>query len=234
MNILLVAGFLLLTRCDGFKPLYKPMNPKQEKLEGLLRNPKFPIVVVDGVAGTGKTLLSTQYAIQMLEEDKIKKIVLTRPTIYTGPDIGYLPGSLDEKMNPWLMPMLDVFSEYYRREKMKRMLDEKTVEIVPLGFMRGRSFKNCVILADEMQNSYPEQMKMLLTRIGSDSRLIITGDIKQSDLKEVNGLEDFLERLDKKYSDSQTMFQDGVSLVRFDQNCIERHPVITKILSLYD
>jgi phosphate starvation-inducible PhoH-like protein len=217
----------------GFRVLYTPKNSKQEKLDLYLKQ-NFPIVVAEGPAGTGKTLLSTQHTIQLLHENKIKKIVMTRPTVFTGSDIGFLPGTLEDKMQPWMMPMLDVFQEFYAKDKIRKLINEGVVEIVPLGFMRGRSFRNCAIVADEMQNSSTEQMKMLLTRVGENSKLVITGDLKQTDLNGVvNGLEDLLDRLQLKYISPHEMIKDGFGIVRLDGQCIERHPVIVKILDLY-
>lgn len=218
----------------SFRSLYIPKNPKQEKLDGFLKQ-NIPIVVAEGPAGTGKTLLSTQHAIQLFNEEKIKKIVMTRPTVFTGSDIGFLPGTLEDKMQPWMMPMMDVFYEFYTKDKLKRLMNEGSIEIVPMGFMRGRSFRHCAIIADEMQNSTPEQMKMLLTRIGEESKLIITGDLKQTDLpvSSNNGLRDFLDRLSFGYDQPHEMIKDGIAVVRLDGQCIERHPVIFKILDLY-
>jgi phosphate starvation-inducible PhoH-like protein len=218
----------------SFRSLYIPKNPKQEKLDGFLKQ-NIPIVVAEGPAGTGKTLLSTQHAIQLFSEERIKKIVMTRPTVFTGSDIGFLPGTLEDKMQPWMMPMMDVFYEFYTKDKLKRLMNEGSIEIVPMGFMRGRSFRHCAIIADEMQNSTPEQMKMLLTRIGEESKLVITGDLKQTDLpvSSNNGLKDFLDRLSFGYDQPHEMIRDGIAVVRLDGQCIERHPVIFKILDLY-
>ena len=218
----------------SFRSLYIPKNPKQEKLDGFLKQ-NVPIVVAEGPAGTGKTLLSTQHAIQLFSEEKIKKIVMTRPTVFTGSDIGFLPGTLEDKMQPWMMPMMDVFYEFYTKDKLKRLMNEGSIEIVPMGFMRGRSFRHCAIIADEMQNSTPEQMKMLLTRIGEESKIVITGDLKQTDLpvSSNNGLKDFLDRLSFGYVQPHEMIRDGIAVVRLDGQCIERHPVIFKILDLY-
>jgi len=234
MKSIFIALLLLLPSVFGFRVLYQPKNPKQEKLEGYLGQ-NFPIVVAEGPAGTGKTLLSTQHAIQLLHEEKIKKIVMTRPTVFTGNDIGFLPGTLEDKMQPWMMPMLDVFHEFYSKDKLRKLIYDGQVEIVPLGFMRGRSFRNCAIVADEMQNSSTEQMKMLLTRVGENSKLVITGDLKQTDLGGgiVNGLEDLLDRLQLKYTSPHEMIRDGFGIVRLDGQCIERHPIIVKILDLY-
>jgi phosphate starvation-inducible PhoH-like protein len=232
MNRFLII-LTVLPSVFSFRVLYTPKNSKQEKLDIYLKQ-NFPVVVAEGPAGTGKTLLCTQHTIQLLHENKIKKIVMTRPTVFTGSDIGFLPGTLEDKMQPWMMPMLDVFQEFYAKDKIRKLINEGVVEIVPLGFMRGRSFRNCAIVADEMQNSSTEQMKMLLTRVGENSKLVITGDLKQTDLNGVtNGLEDLLDRLQLKYISPHEMIKDGFGIVRLDGQCIERHPVIVKILDLY-
>ena len=218
-----------------FQPRYTPLNPKQEKLDNYFRQ-QYSIVIAEGTAGTGKTLLATQYALQQLHDYK-KKVVITRPTILTGTDIGYLPGSLNEKMQPWMMPILDVLAEFYPKDKINQLFREGRLEIVPLGFMRGRSFKHTILLADEMQNSTPEQMKMLLTRIGLDSKILITGDIQQTDIhgSKINGLQDLLERLSIHYrGDTYQHLRDGIATVHLDVECVERHPVIPTVLTLYD
>lgn len=232
MRLCCLIGSLFCFVAHAFSPIFVPQNGKQEKLIQFFRE-NHPIVIAEGSAGSGKTLLSTQYALQLLDEKRVKKIILTRPVITTGSDIGYLPGTLDEKMMPWLMPVVDVFCEFYPRPKMKNWLEQGILEIVPLAFMRGRSFRDCVIVADEMQNSTPEQMKMLLTRIGDRSRMFITGDTRQSDLLYRNGLEDIISRLFLEYPRYDQMLKDGISLVQFDDNAIVRHPIIPKILKLY-
>lgn len=230
--VFFVLSLQLYRTCAFSDMVFPPKNGKQEKLIQFFRE-KYPIVVAEGAAGCGKTLLSTQHALDLLGKNKIKKIVMTRPVITTGGDIGYLPGTLDEKMTPWLMPIFDVCYQFHTRSKVKRMMEEGLIEIVPLSFMRGRSFQQCAILADEMQNSTPEQMKMLLTRIGQDSRLTITGDTQQSDLAYTNGLDDFIQRLFLQYPEYDKMLKDGIALVQFDEQSVERHPIIPKILNLY-
>jgi len=235
MRISIIFYLSLVGMIHAFRPLYSPLNSRQEKLNNYLNDKSYPIVIAEGSAGTGKTLLSTQYAIEQLHNSYIKKIVITRPTILTGADIGYLPGTLDQKMQPWMMPILDVLIEFYTKDKLKKLFQDGSLEIVPLGFMRGRSFKNTIVIADEMQNSTPDQMKMLITRIGTDSKIIITGDIKQTDISTINGLYDLLERLRLYYQDEiYKQLRDGIAIVHFNHECIERHPIISKILSIYE
>ena len=140
---------------------------------------------------------------------------------------GFLPGDLNQKMQPWVLPILDVFKEHFSIAQVERMILDERIEIAPLAYMRGRTFKNAIVLADEMQNATPSQMKMVLTRIGENSRMIVTGDLKQHDRGfEQNGLKDFVERLQQGGSQS-------ISVVEFEAGDVERHPVIEEILRLY-
>ena len=179
---------------------------------------KSPIVVAAGPAGCGKTLLACQVAAQKLISNQIDKIVITRPTVSVDEDLGFLPGKLEKKMEPWVKPMFEIFE----RERV-----QKSVEIVPLAYMRGRTFRNSFIIADEMQNSTPNQMKMVLTRIGEDSKMVVTGDLNQSDLRfALNGLNDLFHRL----SDKDLEYIDHVIMTGED---IQRHPAIVEVLKLY-
>ena len=168
-------------------------------------------------------------AIKALKDGSINKIVVTRPAVGVDDEKhGFLPGDLNSKMEPWTRPIFDVIQEYYGPKEIKTMIDESVIEISPLAFMRGRTFKNAFIIADEMQNATPNQMKMLLTRIGDDSRMAVTGDIQQTDRQESqNGLINF-GNLYHKYSQSQY-----IQFVKFQNTDIERHPVVTEVLSIY-
>lgn len=206
-----------------------PRNLTQARLLASLENND--IVFALGSAGTGKSYIAAKYASIQLLKKQFKKIVITRPTVEAGGKIGFLPGGIDEKMEPWLLPIYDVFTENggFGKSELKKMMNDGTIEIAPIQFMRGRSFKDCIIIADEMQNSEVNQLKMLLTRIGENSQIIVTGDLSQTDRKvrAKSGLEDFLDRLE--YSGI-----DGVDTIRFTDNDIVRHPIISKILELYD
>jgi phosphate starvation-inducible PhoH-like protein len=144
--------------------------------------------------------------------------------------MGYLPGNIDDKMNPWTRPMFDVFENYFTATRMKQLLTDKTIEIAPLGFMRGRTLSNTFIVADEMQNSTTNQMKMLLTRIGENSKMVLTGDLEQCDLppSTMNGLVDIVTRV-QSY-DRQLQYID---LVVMDHHDIQRHPTVSEILEVY-
>jgi phosphate starvation-inducible PhoH-like protein len=179
---------------------------------------KSPIVVAAGPAGCGKTLLACQVATQKLLSNQIDKIVITRPTVSVDEDLGFLPGKLEKKMEPWVKPMFEIFE----RERV-----QKSVEIVPLAYMRGRTFKKSFIIADEMQNSTPNQMKMVLTRLGENSNMVVTGDLNQSDLNlKLNGLNDLFYRL----SDKELEYIDHIIMTGED---IQRHPAIVEVLKLY-
>lgn len=205
----------------------KPKNPHQEEYVSILRNPDKKIVVATGPAGTGKTLFATEHGIRNYLTGVYEKIIITRPSVSVDEDLGYLPGTLDEKMAPWVRPIYDVLYHFISVKEIEQLMEEKIIEIAPLGYMRGRTFKNCWIIADEMQNSTISQMKMLLTRLGENSRLIITGDLEQFDRNhEQNGLEDFLNKFKGKRSSSITSYE-------FERGDIQREDVVKEILDIY-
>jgi phosphate starvation-inducible PhoH-like protein len=195
-----------------------PRTPNQIMYVKKLLNMSKPIVVASGPAGCGKTLFACQIAAQELRYNKFERIIITRPTVSVDEELGFLPGKLEKKMEPWVKPMFEIFE----KEKVQR-----SVDIVPIAYMRGRTFKNSFIIADEMQNSTPSQMKMVLTRLGDVSRMVITGDLEQSDLKyKRNGLEDLFEKLDKK----ELEYLDHMQFLHED---IQRHPAVSEVLSIY-
>ena len=215
------------------KPQQRPIDlvPKtrgQERLVLSLLNPDVAITVAVGPAGTGKTYLAMQAAIRALRSGEVERIILTRPAVGVEDEQhGFLPGDLMMKMEPWTRPLLDVVREYYHPRDIVKMMEDQTIEISPLAYMRGRTFKNAWIIADEMQNATPGQMKMLLSRIGQGSKIIVTGDVEQADRKtHDNGLLDLGERLR-----SQEVV--GLDLVRLTGRDIQRHPMISSILGLY-
>ena len=185
------------------------------------------IVLAIGPAGTGKTMLAVQHGIKMFQEGKVDKIVVTRPAVSVDEDLGFLPGTLNEKMAPWTRPIFDVFSEYYQQKDIAKMLEEGVIEISPLAYMRGRTFKNAYIIADECQNTTVNQMKMLLTRLGEGSKMVVTGDLAQADRMSDNGLIDFCNLLSAK---------DGlehIDIIEFDHKDIERHNAVKEVLAVY-
>jgi phosphate starvation-inducible PhoH-like protein len=186
------------------------------------------IVVTVGPAGTGKTYLAMLAAVQALRSGECDRIVLTRPAVgVEGESHGFLPGDLNQKMEPWTRPLLDVMREYYRAQDIATMIQDQVVEIAPLAFMRGRTFKNSWIIADEMQNATPAQAKMLMTRIGQNSRIVITGDVEQADRSNGNnGLMDLCARL-------QSRPVLGIAVCELTARDVQRHPIIGSVLKLY-
>jgi len=206
-----------------------PIGANQKRYYDLLANVSVPLVVATGPAGCGKTLLACDSFAKSYMGGKMSKLVLTRPYVAVdGEELGYLPGGIQQKMEPWTRPVFDIFSQYFSSVELKKLLQMGVIEVVPLGFMRGRSFHRCMILADEMQNSSPSQMLMLLTRLGADSKMVVTGDLGQSDLKvDGNGLADLMGRLGRyPYSD--------ISHVALDSGDVQRSVVVSRILQLYD
>ena len=206
-----------------------PKSLNQETYIDLLNDTNKLIIFATGPAGTGKTMLAVMAAIRAFQNGECKKIIITRPAVGVDDEQhGFLPGDLNQKMAPWTRPIMDVFAEYYRQSEITKMLDEQTIEVSPLAFMRGRSFKNAWIIADEMQNATPSQMKMLLTRLGENSKMVITGDTKQADRKEQeNGLIDF-KRLVAGYDKCRY-----VAGVEFAGSDIHRHKAVVEILKIY-
>jgi phosphate starvation-inducible protein PhoH and related proteins len=216
-----------------FKPFNKkqdvtilPRNKNQEQYVLKLLDETKDIVFGIGPAGTGKTLLAVQVAVKQFKEGKVDKIIVTRPAVSVDEDLGFLPGTLEQKMAPWTRPIFDVLREYFDARQIEGMIEEGIIEIAPLAYMRGRTFKNAFILADEMQNATPSQMKMLLTRLGENSSMAVTGDLAQADRLKDNGLIDFTNRL----FNSTANFID---IVNFGQGDIERHNAVKEVLKVY-
>ncbi len=206
-----------------------PKNLNQELYVEKLNNPDKKIVFAIGPAGTGKTLLAVQWAIDQLKDSTsgIEKIIITRPAVSVDEEHGFLPGNLNEKMEPWVKPIFDVFSDNFSAQELNNLVIEGVIETSPLAYMRGRTFKKAVVIADEMQNATPGQMKMLLTRLGTGSNMVITGDLQQADHPRNNGLLEFL----KLYGDfTESRF---VEVCHFDVNDVERHEAVKEILAIY-
>jgi len=205
-----------------------PRTRNQEQLVLALQDPGQHIVVTAGPAGTGKTYLAMLAAIKALKEGACERIIMTRPAVgVEGEQHGFLPGNLTAKMEPWTRPLLDVMREYYRPQDILAMIEDQVVEIAPLAYMRGRTFKHAWIIADEMQNATPAQVKMLMTRIGTDSRIVITGDVEQADRQHGdNGLLDLCERL-------QSMPTKGIAVCTLEARDVQRHRIIGSVLKLY-
>ena len=205
----------------------KPKNMSQYKYLNSLNDENNKIIIATGPAGTGKTLFGTEYGLKYFFMGQFEKLIFTRPAVSADEDLGYLPGTLEDKMAPWVRPIYDILYRFMTPSELTNLLEEKHIEIAPLAYMRGRTFKNTWIIADEMQNATPSQMKMLLTRLGEGSHMVITGDLDQHDrVGEVNGLQDFLDKFKGKRSSS-------ITSIEFDKDDIEREEVIKEILDIY-
>lgn len=205
--------------------LVKPRTAKQQKLvEAVYNN---DIVFAIGPAGTGKTYVAVALAVRALKNKEVKKIIITRPAVEAGENLGFLPGDLKEKIDPYLRPIYDALEDMIPPEKLRFYQENHIIEIAPLAYMRGRTLHNAFILLDESQNTTPMQLKMFLTRMGPDSKMIITGDMSQIDLplKQKSGLIDAIETL--------TGIQ-GISFVHLDAVDVMRHPLVKKIIKAYE
>ena len=203
-----------------------PRNKNQETYVLTLTDPEKDIVFGIGPAGTGKTMLACQVAVQSFFSKEVDKIIVTRPAVSNDEDLGFLPGTLEEKMAPWTRPIFDVFRQYFYANEIESMIKEGVIEISPLAYMRGRTFKDAYIIADDMQNATPNQMKMLLTRIGDNSKMVVTGDLAQADRIKDNGLVDFIKQFNRSSSSK-------IATVQFNQKDIERHDVVKEVLKIY-
>ena len=207
--------------------LIYPKNLSQENYLLKLQEAKKHIVFAVGPAGTGKTMLACQQAVRLFQEGEVDKIVVTRPAVSVDEQHGFLPGTLQQKMEPWTRPIFDVFEEYYYAKEIETFVKEGVIEISPLAYMRGRTFKKSFIIADEMQNATPSQMKMLLTRLGEGSRMVVTGDLQQADRPTHNGLLEFLKLYDNFKNHRY------IDVCHFTVADVERHEAVKEILAIY-
>lgn len=195
--------------------MYVPKTTGQVLYYRALIDPKIPIVVVSGPAGSGKTLFASTIGSKSVSDGRYEKLVITRPTVSVDEKHGFLPGNLEDKMQPWTRPVTEKLSK------------KTSVEICPLGFMRGRTFDSSWIIADEMQNSTPNQMKMVMTRVGERSKLVITGDPRQYDRGfDENGFEDLIHRIKKRAS-------DYIQYIELSEDDVLRSEVVKEVLRMY-
>ena len=208
-----------------FKKRIKPLTPKQlEYVKAIERN---DIVFAIGPAGTGKTFLAVAMAVKYLREGRVEKIVLTRPAVEAGESLGFLPGSYEEKVYPYLIPLYDALYSMIPYDRVRRMMDARVVEIAPLAYMRGRTLSDAFIILDEAQNTKTVQMKMFLTRIGPRSKVVITGDITQIDLPK---------HMESGLVEAERILQgiEGIEFVYFGKEDVSRHHIVKRIIEAYD
>lgn len=216
---------------EVFKAKRKPKNPITFKIQLneeqkvakaiILEN---PITVLTGSAGSGKTLLATITGLDLLFRNEVEKLIITRPAVHAGEDLGFIPGGLDEKMDPWLQPIYQNFYAAYGKEKIDKEIAEGNIQLLPMGYIRGLTFTDSFIIADEVQNLTHTQMQALLGRLGKGSKMILCGDVSQIDLKnkKTSGLS-FLRRIEEEVS--------GFKIVNLHQN--HRHDIVQPILDVY-
>ena len=213
---------LILHGVSGKPILAKTTN--QKKLhKSILNN---DLIFAIGPAGTGKTYTGVAMAVKALKEKEIKKIILTRPAVEAGENLGYLPGDLKEKLDPYMQPLYDALRDMIPSNKLQKFLEDRTIEIAPLAFMRGRTLDNAFVILDEAQNTTTSQMRMFLTRLGDRSKMVVNGDITQIDLKndQLSGLVEAAEIL------SNT---EGINFCYFTVADVVRHPLVQKIIESY-
>lgn len=204
-----------------------------------LKDKRIPVVICTGLAGTGKTMFACYEAVYQLKHGHVDRIIITRPTVMADDELGFLPGEIESKMQPWTRPLFDYMYDAASREEVQMWLRFGMLEILPLGYMRGRTFKNTFIIGDECQNIKVSSMKMLLTRLGEGSKVVVVGDLEQSDLRgnQKNGLGEVIVKIRERYGDfeeaDKEILEEGFGLVHLDASCIRRHPMVTKILEIW-
>ncbi len=203
----------------------RPIEPKNKKQKEFISAvAEKPVVIAVGAAGSGKTFLAAHQAFESLSYNFVDKIVVVRPAVATE-DIGYLPGTMEEKLDPYLLPMLDAFTSLSNPKMVQDMIQDGVIEIAALAFMRGRTFSNAFIILDESQNTTVDQMKMFLTRFGENVKVVITGDLSQSDIKGENGLQWAIRTIDKS---------KNVHIVKYEGKDVVRSALVRDLLSFID
>lgn len=215
----------ILTKCSVYKDIYlKKLNSSKPN-----------ILICEGPAGTGKTMEACKSALFHINENHYKKLIITRPSVSVEESLGYLPGDLNSKMEPWMIPIYEYLEEFSTNKFVDKYINDGIIDILPLGFMRGRTFTNTLIIADEMQNSTKKQMYNLLTRIGDYSKLIITGDINQCDIPiEESGLVELIQKYNSFYSNEVTDYENDILLLELDETDIKRSEIVKQIIKMYN
>jgi phosphate starvation-inducible PhoH-like protein len=200
------------------------LNEEQKQAKSVIIDNANPITLLRGQAGSGKTLLACQIALDMFFNRKIEKIIITRPVVAAADDIGYLPGNIKEKMDPWLAPIYANLYMLYNKESIDKLVEKQDIEILPFAFVRGRTFVNAIVIVDECQNVNSNQTEMIIGRLGLESKMVFCGDTSQIDLrnKKESGI-DFFKILESRVK--------GVKVITLKQN--HRHPIIPEILDIY-
>ena len=217
------ANLKPVARTKTGRPIY-PRTAGQARLTSAFEDSD--IVFAVGAAGTGKTYLAVAWAVQQLKKENIERIVLTRPAVEAGESLGFLPGDMKEKVDPYLRPLYDALYDMLGQETVDRYLERGVLEIAPLAFMRGRTLNKAVVILDEAQNATKAQMKMFLTRMGQQCRMIVTGDVTQIDL---------IRRQDSGLVQAADLLKDidGISVIRLTESDVVRHPLVAKIIAAY-
>lgn len=205
-------------------PRVSALNEGQKNLLKAIASVENHIVMVDGIAGTGKSFCAASWGLEHLLRGEFSKLIVTRPVVEAGERLGFLPGSFESKLSPYLIPIMDIFSEHISSDDIKDLFTEEKIITLPLAFMRGTTFKRAFVLLDEAQNTTVKQMHLFLTRIGQGTKVVITGDGKQSDLGPDNGFVDALRRLQGI---------KGLEIVTLDPKQVVRHSIISEIDERY-
>lgn len=215
---------VLITKTMSGKPIYAKTLNQKHYIQAINNN---DLVFGIGPAGTGKTYVAVMNAISKLRDGSIKKIILTRPAVEAGESLGFLPGDLKEKVDPYLRPLYDALYEALGNKQTEELIEKGTIEIAPLAYMRGRTLENAYVILDEAQNTTTNQMKLFLTRLGFNSKMVVTGDITQIDLprKTNSGLVQAIQLMNKV---------DGIAILEFERVDVIRHPLVQKVLERYE
>ncbi len=222
------------TKADAVKDVLvysvsgRPVKPRSENQQRLIDAfDKNDMIFAEGPAGTGKTYLSIALAVRALKEKTIKKIILSRPAVEAGEKLGFLPGDMKDKIDPYLQPLYDALEDMIPATRLQDMMEKRIIQIAPLAFMRGRTLSDAVVILDEAQNTTTAQIRMFLTRMGWNTKMIITGDMTQIDLphEQRSGLREALDILSGV---------EGISVIRFTQKDIVRHKLVTRIVNAYN